>query len=72
MLDSTDVECNAGTMRGDLSLLVVIVDVVVVGSCLIEVVVELVDNLAIPDRIVAFSGAKHSIISFTRSVYAFK
>jgi hypothetical protein len=71
MLDPTDVECNAGTMRGDMSLLVVLVDVLVVGSCLIEAVVELVDNLVVPDRIEAFSGTKQSIISFTMSAYAF-
>jgi hypothetical protein len=72
MLDPTDVECNAGVMRLDLSLLVVCASAVVVGSCLIEGVVELVDILVTPDRIEVFSGAKQSTISFTMSVYVFK
>ena len=72
MLDPMDVECNAGTMRGDMLLLIICASAVVVGSCLIEGVVELVDILVTPDRIEVFSGAKQSIISFTMSVYVFK
>jgi hypothetical protein len=72
MVDPLDVECNAGVMRLDLSLLVVCASAVVVGSCLIEGVVELVDILVMPDRFEAVSGAKQSIISFTMSVYVFK